>query len=394
MDFTIGTPTALVLTEVSTTEPLCFGDANGSIVVNLTEGTAPYSLTVNGTAEATNLAAGDYTISDRSAGSYTIVVTDANGCTATVTSVLGEPAQLALNEAATTPITCFGGDDGTATVTVSGGTAGYNVWMDNNQQPQTLADTTGQAVFIGLNGGDHVFTVTDSNNCQTTLTLTFIEPDPMSTVVDTVTNVVCYGQSSGTATVTISGGTLPYTMTVADSIPVITLTTEDPYTITGLWADTYTVSVVDARSCAVQFEITVQQPDSLLALANVLNNVDCFGNLTGAAMVQTIGGIEPYSYTWTGDLHEQTIDSLAAGHYVVTVTDANGCTASDAVNISEPEDLTVSLITLTESCNGEPTAVIEVEANGGTPEYSLVWNNGMEGQHLENLAVVLRRDVF
>ena len=387
VDFTIGTPTALELTEISTSDPLCFQDATGSIVVNLAEGTAPYSITVNGNAEANNLAAGDYTVTNRPAGIYTIVATDANGCTATITSVLGEPALLVLTEAASTPITCFGGDDGTVTVAVAGGTAGFSVWMDDNQQAQTLADATEQATFTGLNGGDHVFTVQDDHNCVATLTINFIEPEPMSRVVDTVTGVVCYGQSNGTAVVTISGGTLPYMMTVSEDIPVITLNTEDPYTITGLWANVYTVTIEDAHGCTVQMEITVQQPDSLSAIASVLNNVDCFGTLTGVATVQPDGGIPPYSYDWTGDKHEQTVDSLAAGLYFVTVTDANGCTASDSTNISEPDDLTLTLITLSESCNGEETAVIEVEANGGTPEYSLIWNNGMEGVHIENLAV-------
>ena len=387
VSFTIGTPTVLEMVEVSTTDPLCYQDANGSIVVNVVGGTAPYSITVNGTSEATNLTAGDHTISGRPAGSYTIVATDANGCTATVTSVLGEPAQLTPMEAATTPITCFGGDDGTATVSVSGGTAGYSIWMDDNQQLQTLSDTTFRASFTGLNGGDHVFTVKDTHNCVATLTITFIEPDPMNRVLDTITDVVCYGQNSGTATVTISGGTLPYVMTVADNIPEITLNTEDPYTITGLWAATYTISIVDAHGCTAQMEITVQQPDSLSAIASVLNNVDCFGTLTGAATVLPEGGIPPYTYNWTGDRTEQTVDSLAAGRYYVTVTDANGCTASDSTNISEPEDLTITLITLTESCNGEETAVIEVEASGGTPEYTLLWNNGMEGSRIENLVV-------
>ena len=386
-DFTIGTPTALELTEVSTINPLCYQAADGEIVVNVSEGTAPYSITVNGTAEVANLAAGNYTIADRPAGSYTIVATDANGCTATVTSVLTDPALLTLTEAATTPITCFGGDDGTATLTVAGGTAGYTVWTGDNQQSQTLASATEQATFTGLNGGDHVFTVTDDHNCTATLTITFIEPDPMSTVVNAVTDVICYGESNGTAVVTISGGTLPYVMTVSDEIPVITLNTEDPYTITGLWENVYTVSIVDDHGCTAQMEITVQQPDSLSAIASVLNNVDCFGALTGMATVLPEGGVPPYTYAWTGDRNDQTIDSLAAGQYFVTVTDANGCTATDSTDISEPEELTLTLITLTESCNGEETAVIEVEVNGGTPDYTVVWSNGMEDVHIENLAV-------
>ena len=259
--------------------------------------------------------------------------------------------------------------------------------MDDNQQSQTLDDATEQAVYTGINGGDHVFSVTDQHNCSATLTLNFVEPAPMSTVVDSISNVLCYGQSNGSATVVISGGTVPYTLTIADDMPEIILDTEDPYTITGLSEGNYVISILDDHGCTAQMEVAIQQPDSLSAVASVLNNVDCFGTLTGAASVLPEGGVPPYTYTWTGDKHEQTIDSLAAGSYFVTVMDANGCIATDSTDISEPDELTVSLITLTESCNGEETAIIEVEAHGGTPDYTFIWSNGMEEPHIDNLAV-------
>ena len=288
---------------------------------------------------------------------------------------------------AITPITGCGGDDGTATVSVTGGTAGYTIWMDDTLQRQTLADATGQATFTDINGGDHVFSVKDDHNCLATLTLNFREPDPMSTVVESTSNVLCYGQKNGTATVKISGGTLPYILTVADDIPEITLNTEDPYTIRGLDTGVYTISILDAHNCTAQMEVTIRQPDSLSAVASVLSNVACFGMLTGEATVVAEGGTQPYAYSWTGNRNEQTIDGLAAGVYVVTVTDANGCTATSSANVVEPEELTVNLITLVEGCDGEETGLIEVEAHGGTPDYSFIWSNGQSDPHIENLAI-------
>ena len=384
---TFDQPTKLAATVLGDTAVLCFGDDNGSIELNIEEGTAPYSLTVNGISEATDLAAGNYTIRNRTAGTHIIVVTDANGCTVRDTSVIEGPGRLSLTEVASAPITCFGGDDGAVTVSVSGGTARYTVWMDDSLQIQTLANTTEQATFMGIDGGDHVFTVTDSNSCSATLTMNFREPDPMSTVVNSTSNVTCYGQRNGMATVTISGGTLPYVLTVADDIPEITLNTENPYTIRDLDTGIYTIGIIDDHGCPAQMEVTIRQPDSLKATASVLNNVDCFGMLTGEATVTPEGGTQPYAYSWTGNRDEQMIDGLAAGVYVVTVTDANGCTAVGSANISEPDELTLNLITLVEGCDGEETGIIEVEAHGGTPNYTYAWDNGQGTAHIENLAI-------
>ena len=314
-------------------------------------------------------------------------VTDANGCTATVTTTLGEPDLLTLTEVASTPITCFGGADGTSTIAVSGGTAPYSIWVDANLQQQTLNTMTETATFTDMNDGAHMVSISDAHGCTATLTISFQEPDEISAVLDSTTNVLCFGQENGTATFTISGGTLPYVVSVDASIADITLNTEDPYTVTGLWAGTYSVSVLDDHGCTTTMQIEITQPDTLEANASVLNNVFCFGNADGNATVDVNGGTVPYTYHWSNETYDGDLSDVTAGEYTITVTDANGCSAGDSATITEPELLQVILDTITESCNGESTAIIEVHAIGGTPDYNFLWSNGATTENLTDLAV-------
>ena len=387
VEFTINTPTELTMTESSATDPLCFEGNDGQIVVEVDGGTAPYSLTVNAQPQGVNLQAGEHTISNLAAGTYVMEVTDANGCTAMVTTTLNEPDLLALTEVASTPITCFGGADGTSTIAVSGGTAPYSIWVDANLQQQTLNTMTETATFTDMNDGAHMVSISDAHGCTATLTISFQEPDEISAVLDSTTNVLCFGQENGTATFTISGGTLPYVVSVDASIADITLNTEDPYTVTGLWAGTYNVSVLDDHGCTTTMQIEITQPDTLEANASVLNNVFCFGNADGNATVDVNGGTVPYTYHWSNETYEGDLSDVSAGDYTITVTDANGCSAGDSATITEPELLQVILDTITESCNGESTAIIEVHAVGGTPDYNFLWSNGATTENLTDLAV-------
>lgn len=385
--FTITTPDELTLAEVSTTDPLCFQGTDGEVTVAMAGGVAPYSLSVDGTTFATNLQAGNQTVNNLAAGSHAILVQDANGCTAAVTSTLGEPALLALAQGTITPITCHDGDDGTVSVSVTGGTAAYNVWIDASLQQQTLTAEAQNASFTGMNGGEHIVTVVDDHQCTATLAVSFVNPEPMNTEVNATTDVLCFNEENGTATFTISGGTLPYTVTVDPTIPDITLNNEDAYTINTLWAATYNVGIVDAHGCTADMQFVIGQPDTLTAQARVVNDVFCFGNTDGNATASATGGIAPYGFAWDPDHTDANLDNVGAGFYVVTVSDYNGCIARDTAFINEPEMLSIELVTLTESCNGEETAVIEIDAHGGTPDYEYIWSNGATTDSIFNLAV-------
>lgn len=386
-EFTIATPDELTLAEVLATDPLCFQSTDGQVEVAMAGGVAPYAMSVDGNAYTDNLSAGNQTVTNLAAGDHVIVITDANGCTATVTSTLGEPDLLVLTQAAITPITCHGGGDGTVTINVAGGTANYSLWIDASEQQQTLTSVTESALFENMNGGLHTVTVVDDHQCTATLDVSFIDPESMGTEVNATSDVLCFGESNGEATFTITGGTLPYIVTLDPNIPDITLNNEDPYPVNTLWAATYNVSIVDAHGCTANMEIVINEPDTLVVETSILNNVLCFGSSDGHAEATATGGTLPYQFEWDNGRLQADLDSVATGTYVVTVVDQNGCVATDSVVITEPELLTVELISVTESCNGEETAVIDVDAQGGTPDYDFIWSNGATSDSIFNLAV-------
>src|SRR5690606_373101 len=145
-------------------------------------------------------------------------------------------------------VSCFDGNDGEATVTVSGGTAPYTyLWNDTNTQ--TIATAT------GLQAGTYTVTVTDANNCTTTTNVTVTEPLVLEATIAlaNVVNVSCFDGNDGSAIVTVSGGTAPYTYLWNDA------TAQTTATATGLQAGTYTVTVPDANNCTTTTIVTTAE---------------------------------------------------------------------------------------------------------------------------------------
>ncbi|WP_294299095.1 T9SS type A sorting domain-containing protein, partial [uncultured Chryseobacterium sp.] len=218
-----------------------------------------------------------------------------------------------------TNIACNGGATGIAGVTVSGGTAPYTYsWSPAGG---TAATAT------GLSAGTYTVTVTDSNGCTLSRNFTITQPANAVSGTTVVTNVACNGASNGAINLTPAGGTAPYTFNWGGGV-----TTEDR---TGLAAGTYTVIITDANGCTATVNATVTQPTALSATTSQ-TNIACNGGSTGTATITVTGGTAPYTYSWspsggTG----ATASGLAAGTYTVNVTDANGCTLSRTVTITQ-----------------------------------------------------------
>ncbi|HNW68382.1 MAG TPA: gliding motility-associated C-terminal domain-containing protein, partial [Bacteroidales bacterium] len=388
IDFVINSPQQLTLQEFAVASPLCYQGTDGSITVAVAGGIAPYDVSINGNAVAVLNAAGNQLISNLSQGTYQIDVVDANGCAINISSTVTEPAELILNEVVVTDITCNGGNDGTATVSLTGGTAAFNLFIDNNLQPVTLPDATQTAQFINLLAGQHTVTVTDANNCTATLTVTIQEPAAVSATVDSLSAVLCFGDSTGIAYIDITGGISPYNIVIDPSLNPFLLDTAGHYTFMGLWANAYNAVITDANGCQGNVQFTINQPDTLVADANVTSHVSCFGGNDGEIEVVTTGGSLPYYYNWQiRPQNDSIFEDASAGDYVVHVTDANGCVASDSATVTEPQLLQLNLLSVTPSCNGQPTGVIEVEGVGGTPVYDFQWSNGAITDSVDNLSV-------
>ncbi|WP_372339294.1 beta strand repeat-containing protein, partial [Flavobacterium sp. '19STA2R22 D10 B1'] len=310
--FTITQPAPIVATTTQNNVS-CNGNNNGSATVTVSGGTPTYTYSwapTGGTAA---------TASGLTAGNYTVTITDANNCTTTQNFTINEPTPMAVT-AVQTDVPCNGGSNGSATVTVSGGTGAYTY---------SWAPTGGTAATAsGLTVGNYTVTITDANNCTTTQNFTINEPTPMD-VTAVQTDVPCNGGSNGSATVTVSGGTGAYTYSWAPSGGTAA-------TASGLTAGNYTVTITDANNCTTTQNFTINEPTPM-AVTAVQTDVPCNGGSNGSATVTVSGGTGAYTYSWSpSGGTAATASGLTAGNYTVTITDANNCTTTQNFTINEP----------------------------------------------------------
>ena len=352
--FTVTEPDTMTFVE-TITETNCFGESNGSISVSVTGGTAPYTYAWSTGTSTTN------TVSSLSAGNYTVTVTDANNCTKTTTYTVTQPTDITL-QTSTTDVLCFGGNTGTATVTASGSVGDYNyTW---NTIPAQLSDTA-----FNLSIGNYQVIVSDSNGCLDSATVTINQPTALSITMNPTDNV-CFGESNGSMSANVIGGTTPYTYAWSTG-------TSTNNTINNLPIGNYTVTVTDANNCQTTAAATITQPTDI-TLQTSTTDVLCFGGNTGTATVTAAGGVGNYGYTWNTTPNQTTNNAtnLSIGNYQVIVNDGNGCLDSATVTISEPTALTVTMTTIDNICFGESNGSMSANVAGGVAPYTYAWSTG------------------
>ena len=158
----------------------------------------------------------------------------------------------------------------------------------------------------------------------------------------------CFGGSTGSIDITVSGGTPGYTYawTTADGSG-LSPSTEDQ---TGLAAGTYDLLVTDANGCTTSTSVVITEPAAALAASTSITDVSCNGASDGVAVLTVTGGTTPYSYSWSSGETTKDISGKTGGTYTVTVTDANGCTANATAIINEPAVLALSNTKTDVSC--------------------------------------------
>lgn len=349
---TVTQPTDLIL-NAATTEPTCSGAATGAIQASGAGGVQPYTYAWSGA----GVVPGQNNQLALEAGNYSVTITDANGCTESASITLDEPAPLTVVISGGI-VSCFDASDGVANVNVQGGTPGYTyLWSDP-------AGQTG-ATATGLQALSYSVTVTDANGCQTVQFVNIASPPPLTAAVS-VTNVSCRNGANGIATVAAFGGTGNYAYKWSDPAG------QTGASANGLTAGSYSVTVTDANGCTAVASSVITEPEAL-QISGTPDDAGCFGANTGSIATATQGGTPPYQYAWNTSDITPNIAGKPAGAYQVTVTDAQGCTATWQGNIGQPSALAAQGSSIAVLCHGGQNGALNITASGGTGPYSVAW---------------------
>lgn len=332
----------------------CFGGNNGSATASASGGTGPYTFTW----QPGNLSGA--TQNSLSAGTYTVYVSHSGNCIDSATVTITQPSSALNASISSFNNTSCTANTGSATVSVSGGTSPYTYsWSPSGGNAATANN---------LGVGTYTVTVTDNNGCQDTAMVNIgtINGPVISNVQQT--NVTCFGLSNGSASITVSAGTPPYTYNWSPS-------GGNAATANGLSAGTYTVTVQDDAGCSATYTFNITQPNVLLASVNSITPADC-GVSNGSASINVSGGTAPYTYSWSPiGGNASSANNLPAGTYIVTVTDDNGCQDTVNIIITTVGGPTINVVTLNNvTCNGGNDGSITVSASGTTPPYSYSWS--------------------
>lgn len=350
---TITNPVAMAL-NIGIKKPVCSPVANGQITVNVTNGTSPYQYALNtGTYAAAN------TFTGLATGSYTIHVKDAHDCIRDTTVILADSLHMLL-QSVVSQAQCFGDANGTVTLVPSGTTA-----------PYMYAQGTGPfgtvSTFSNLTAGVYVFHVRDLNLCLKDTTITITQPTPLAVALS-VTQVPCFGESTGTVTVTGTGGTPAYQYAKDN------LAYQAGNLLTGLGAGSHIIHLKDAHGCIKDTTITIIQPATAVTFGNFsIVNPTCEGFTDGTVTLAANGGITPYQFSVDGGAFNASpvFGELSEGSYLFRVKDHNGCGKDTLITLTGFPHILIDGVTFTEpTCFGFSDGRFSIDASGGKPPFT------------------------
>jgi gliding motility-associated-like protein len=357
----VGNAYTLNSTILSQTDVSCSGGADGTVTVTQTGGVGPFQFSINnGTTWQT-----DSTFTNLSGGTYTILVRDFNTCTDNVNVVIVERPPLYVLITSSTNVNCFGDSTGGFTTISGGGDSVYTYLWSNGSTAQNPT---------GMPAGPYSVTVTDGAGCTALATGIITQNSQMITQLENGVNVLCFGGTSGGLDITVNGGVYPYSFAWNNGA-----TSEDIY---NLPAGTYTVSVFDNLNCIVADSFTITEPGTAIAPFTSVINVTCPGGNDGVLMAAGSGGTPPYTYLWSNGAPIDTVYGVSAGGYLVTITDANGCTVVKTAAVFEPAPWSVADSINNVLCSYSSDGSVYINVSGATPPYTYNWSNGTGAQNL------------
>jgi len=357
---TITEPDALDVT-FGVTEITCAGNGcDAEILAIVTGGVSPYIFAWSNGA-TTEL------ITGLCADTYVLTVTDDNGQVLIDSVTITDPQPFIIVSVAN-DVSCPGECDGNISMTVSGGNPPYTILWNTGDTTLAITD---------LCGGNYSVTITDTAGCSDSLD--FIIDDPAPIVGNVVSQVEPDCQvNNGSITVSASGGNGgPYAYEWLDALGNALIPAQTDSVASNLFAGIYGVRIVDVNGCIDTTGIILNNLNAPVIDLDLLVDVSCFGECDGAINTTISGGVAPYNILWSNGDTTDDIDSLCAGDDTIAVVDANLCASFNIYTISQPTEITIAAIDVTDvTCGADCDGIIDISIAGGTEPYVFAWSNG------------------
>ncbi|MBL7825240.1 MAG: HYR domain-containing protein [Saprospiraceae bacterium] len=302
-------------------------------------------------------------------GAYSVsVVNTSTGCSSVANYNLVQYDPVVATAGNLDDANCAESADGSATVAVTGGNGVYTYQWNNGATTATNA---------GLGAGNYSVTVSDSDGCSSTAVFTIGAPVTLNAGTSG-TDQSANGTSDGSASANPTGGTPTYNF--------VWSTGSTDATLSGLLPGAYTVTVTDANGCSDVETVNVSPYDCTLQTTVNVANISCFGEVDGTAGLDIVGGTSPFTILWSNGETSNSIDSLPAGQYSVSITDAANCPEVQTFTILEPQALQANAVGSTTSGANTNDGTASASPTGGTGNYTYNWSNGETTASLTNLA--------
>ncbi len=334
--FVLAEPERLVVNAIAIDRPSCFGEIDGKIVTQVTGGWGVYQYYYSNDDQATwNRYALDQ---DFGPATYWIKVVDLEGCETIYSDPIAflapdNPLQLSMSLTSRNGygVSCFEGNDGEVNLEANGGIAfasdtPYLYAVDDR-------DFGTDPLIIGLTAGVHTFHVKDANGCVQSEEMTLIEPTALELTLEAKADVRCFGDSTGFISVNALGGVEAYTYNLDGG------TFGNAPRFDRISSGVYEVGVKDANTCETYLPVEIIDTHPPIGIAPEVTDVSCFDYADGQVSVAVDGGSAPYTYAWSNGATASDISGLDIGDYSLTVTDSEGCQASKAVEIAQPDNI-------------------------------------------------------
>lgn len=362
--FTITTANGPSAIQVNPLPATCHGLSNGSMTVVITgaNGLLNYLLQPGAIANTYGAFAG------LSAGTYTVLATDASGCTISSIASINQPAPFLIDSFTLNHLTCFGGNNGSFSTFVSGGTTGFTYSLN----PSGATNNNGN--FSALTAGTFTVQVSDANGCTTVSTSTLNQPLPVNLSIDSSKQITCFNGNNGAIYLSATGGNGSFSFTLQNPI-----SSNNNGQFTALSAGTYTATATDISGCTGSIVMSLTQPP-LLQISSLSSTIpSCIPGNDAMITVTAAGGTSPFSYSINGGTFQSanTFNTIGIGNYLITVKDTNGCTVSSNIAVTSPNSPTITSMSATlATCNPGCDGTISVTASGGTGALQYAINGG------------------